>query len=159
MSKKETQLEAARRIAPLIRASADEIDAHRQLPRPVFEALADAGIFLMAVPRALGGGEIDLPTYVKVIDEIAQADASTAWAVNQGTIFGTYAARMKPEVAREIWIDTPRAVVSNSPAPSAQAIPVPGGYRVTGLRVSARVAGMPRGWPRTRKSMRMARRA
>lgn len=132
MAEKETQLEAARRIAPLIRASADEIDAHRQLPRPVFEALADAGIFLMAVPRALGGGEVDMPTYVKVIDEIAQADASTAWAVNQGTIFGTYAARMKPEVAREIWIDTPRAVVSNSPAPSAQAIPVPGGYRVTG---------------------------
>ena len=78
MAEKETQLEAARRIAPLIRASADEIDAHRQLPRPVFEALADAGIFLMAVPRALGGGEIDMPTYVKVIDEIAQADASTA---------------------------------------------------------------------------------
>ena len=66
------------------KASADEIDAHRQLPRPVFEALADAGIFLMAVPRALGGGEIDLPTYVKVIDEIAQADASTASMTSSG---------------------------------------------------------------------------
>src|SRR5207247_3776061 len=31
-----------------------------------------------------------------------------------------------------IWIDTPRGVVANSPAPSATAVVVPGGYRVTG---------------------------
>ncbi len=129
-SGKASPLEAARRIAPLIRASADEIEAHRQLPRPVFEALADAGIFLMTVPRSLGGGEVTMPEYVRVIEQIALADASTAWAVNQGTIFGTYAARMDPQVAREIWIDTPRSVVSNSPVPTGQAIPVPGGYRV-----------------------------
>ena len=39
--------------------------------------MADAGLFLMAVPRAIGGGEIDLPTYVQVIEEIGKADAST----------------------------------------------------------------------------------
>jgi alkylation response protein AidB-like acyl-CoA dehydrogenase len=31
-----------------------------------------------------------------------------------------------------IWIDTPRSVVANTPLPTAQAIVVPGGYRVTG---------------------------
>jgi len=35
-------------------------------------------------------------------------------------------------MARHIWIDTPRAVVANTPAPTAKAIVVPGGYRVTG---------------------------
>ena len=57
-------LEAARKLAPRIRSSADEIDAARELPRPLFEAMADAGLFHLAVPRAIGGLEIDLPTYV-----------------------------------------------------------------------------------------------
>jgi alkylation response protein AidB-like acyl-CoA dehydrogenase len=125
-------LEAARKLVPMIRASADDVDAARELPRPLFEALADAGLFHLAVPRAIGGHEIDLPTYVQIIEELGKADASTAWIVNQGAIFATYAARMPRDVARLIWIDTPRAVVANTPAPSARAVVVPGGYRVTG---------------------------
>jgi alkylation response protein AidB-like acyl-CoA dehydrogenase len=116
----------------LIRASADETDAARELPRSLFNALADAGLFHLAVPRAVGGSEIDFPTYVQVIEEIGKADASTGWAVNQGATFGTFSARMQRDVARAIWIDTPRSVVANTPGPTAQAIVVPGGYRVTG---------------------------
>jgi alkylation response protein AidB-like acyl-CoA dehydrogenase len=125
-------LEAARRLAPLIRASADDIEAARELPRPLFEALADAGLFLMAVPREVGGNEIDLPLQVRVVEEIGKADASTAWAVNQGATFGSFAAYMQRDAARAIWIDTPRSVVSNTPMPTAQAVVVPGGFRVTG---------------------------
>src|SRR3989475_1253344 len=128
----QSPLDAARKLAPQIRACADAIEAARELPRPLFEALADAGLFHLAVPRALGCPELDLPTYIQVIEELGKADASTAWAVNQGAIFGTYAARMPRDVARSIWIDTPRGVVANSPAPSATAVVVPGGYRVTG---------------------------
>ena len=125
-------LEAAQKLAPLIRSCADETDAARELPRPLFEALADAGLFHLAVPRSIGGGEIDLPSYVEVIEEIGKADASTGWAVNQGAIYATYAARMPREVARAIWMETPRSVVANTPAPTAQAVVVTGGYRVTG---------------------------
>src|SRR5262249_56866772 len=66
------------------------------------------------------------------IEEIGKADASTGWIVNQNSIFATYAARMPRDVARAIWVDTPRAVVANTPAPTARAVVVPGGYRVTG---------------------------
>jgi len=125
-------LEAARGLAPMIRASADAIDAARELPRELFERLADAGLFHMAVPRAIGGGEADFPTYVQAIEELGKADASTGWAVNQGATFATMSARMAPEVARAIWVDTPRSVASNSPGPTARAVAVPGGYRVTG---------------------------
>ncbi len=127
-----TPLEAARKLVPMIRSSAETIEAERELPRPLFEALFDAGLFHMVLPRSLGGTELDLPTYVQVIEEIGKADASTGWIVNQNGIFASYAARMPPAVARAIWIDTPRAVVANTPAPTAQAVVVPGGYRVTG---------------------------
>jgi alkylation response protein AidB-like acyl-CoA dehydrogenase len=125
-------LDAARKLAPMIRSCADQIEADRELPRPLFEALTDAGLFLLALPRALGGAEIDLPTYIQVLEEIGKADASTGWIVNQCAIFATYAARMPRDVARLIWIDTPRSIVANTPLPTAQAIVVPDGYRVTG---------------------------
>src|ERR1700757_4208932 len=89
-------LDVARQFAPRIRSCADEIEATRELPRALFEALADAGMFHLALPRALGCPELDLPTYIQVIEELGKADASTAWAVNQGAIFATYAARMPP---------------------------------------------------------------
>src|SRR3989442_352000 len=94
--------------------------------------VADPGSFNRAFTRSLGGAELDLPTYVQVIEEIGKADASTGWIVNQCAIFATYAARMPPDVARSIWMDTPRSVVANTPAPTAQAVVVSGGYRVTG---------------------------
>ena len=125
-------LEVARKLVPHIQSYADEIEAERELPWPLFEALADAGMFHMALPRTLGCPEIDLPTYIQVIEELGKADASTAWVINQGGIFATYAARMPHDVARAIWIDTPRSVVSNTPAATAQAVVVLGGYRVTG---------------------------
>lgn len=125
-------LETARKLAPLIRASAAETDAQRELPRPLFEAMADAGLFRLALPRTLGGFEMDLPSYIQVIEEIGRADASTGWVTNQVSIFATYAARMPTAAARAIWIDTRRSVVANTPQANAQAVVVPGGYRVTG---------------------------
>jgi alkylation response protein AidB-like acyl-CoA dehydrogenase len=125
-------LDTARALAPLIRSSAPETDAQRELPRPLFEAMADAGLFRLGLPRTLGGFEMDLPGYIEVIEELGRADASTAWVTNQVSIFATYAARMETAAARAIWIDTPRSVVANTPQANAQAIVVPGGYRVTG---------------------------
>lgn len=124
-------LDAVHRLAPSIRACAGEIDAARELPRPLFEALADARLFLLALPRSLGGMELDLPTYVTVLEELGRADASTAWIVNQVAIFSTYSIGMAPEAARQIWLETPRCIVANTPAKNARALAVSGGYRVT----------------------------
>ena len=60
-------LDTARKLAPLIRANSEVIDATRELPRPLFEALADAGLYRMLLPRSLGGLELDLPDYVPVM--------------------------------------------------------------------------------------------
>ncbi|MGZ8210155.1 MAG: acyl-CoA dehydrogenase family protein [Burkholderiales bacterium] len=128
----QSALDAAQALAPSIREGAERIDAARELPQSLFNALADAGLFHLAVPRAIGGSEIDFPTFVQVMGEIGRADASTGWVVNQGANFATMSARMAPDAARAIWIDTPRSVVANTPGPSARAIVVPGGYRVSG---------------------------
>ena len=124
-------LEAARSLSSLIRASADAADSSRELPVELAHALADAGMFRLLVPRSLAGAELALPAYLDVIEELAKADASTAWCVNQGAVFATNAAFVSPSTARTIWSD-PRAVIANGPSPSAEAVVVDGGYRVTG---------------------------
>ena len=130
--KTRSPLDAAREVAPAIRSCAEEIENNRQLPRPLFEALAAAGFFKLLIPRSVGGAEIDLPAYVQVLETLGTADASTAWVVNQCAVFATYAAQMPRDVARLIWIDTPLSVVANTSMPTAEVAAVPGGYRVSG---------------------------
>jgi alkylation response protein AidB-like acyl-CoA dehydrogenase len=124
--------ESAQKIAPAIRSGADQIEKDRELPQPLFETLAAAGFFQLLVPRTIGGAEVDLPIYVQVLEELGKADASTGWVVNQCAVFATYAAHMPRDIARLIWIDTPHSVVANTPVATAQAVEVPGGYRVSG---------------------------
>ena len=111
---------------------ADRIDADRRLPPELAADMADEGLFKLLVPRSLGGAQMDFVEYLRVVETFARADASVAWCVNQNNVFATDAVRMPVETAREVW-DDPRAVISNGPpTPSTRAVPVDGGYRVTG---------------------------
>ena len=170
MTANDTQslFEAVRKLLPMIRSSAERIEADRELPRPLFEALADAGLFKLLIPHNVGGAEIDLPAYVQLLEELGKADASTGWVVNQCAVFATYAARIPREVARSIWIDTPRSIVANTPAATARAVAVPGGYRVTGRQgfssgcrhaawLAARALILEKGQPRVEDGQREER--
>jgi indole-3-acetate monooxygenase len=125
-------LDAVRGLAPSVKSAAEEIERTRELPRPLFEALADAGLFHLLVPHQLGGAELPLPAYVEALEVLGQADASTAWCINQGGVFATHAVCVSPELAHEIWFAQPRSVVANTPTPTATAVAVEGGYLVTG---------------------------
>ena len=124
-------LDAARELVPHVVAVADSIELERELPLELANEIADKGFFRMLVPKTLGGAEIDLMEYLSVIETLAEADGSTAWCVNQNAVFATAAATMPEETAREIWSDQ-RAVVANGPPTFAEAVPVDGGYRLTG---------------------------
>ena len=124
-------LTAARALAPHIAAAADKIDRERALPDELFAELADQGFFRLLVPRSLGGGEIDYLEHLSIVQTFAEVDGSTAWCINQNNVFATVSAKMPEPLAREIW-DAPRAVVANGPPTDAAAVPVKGGYRLTG---------------------------
>jgi alkylation response protein AidB-like acyl-CoA dehydrogenase len=54
-----TLIEAARRIAPVIREHNQEAERERRLSPPVLAALHEAGLLRMCTPRSLGGLEVD----------------------------------------------------------------------------------------------------
>jgi indole-3-acetate monooxygenase len=125
---------AARGLAPSIEAEADRIEHDRALPRALVDALIDAGMFRMVLPRSLGGIELDLPTYVQVVEELAKADASVAWCVGQANGLCNYMTYADPSAAREVFSGG-RTIIANGPGEGnrpGRAESVAGGYRVTG---------------------------
>ena len=127
-----TYVERARALAPLIESVADQTEQERCLPAPVVSALHEAGLYRLLLPRGLGGAEVDPVTFVRVIEEIAKADASTAWCLCQASGCSMSAAYLAPGVAKQIFGDDPRAVLAWGPGPDARATAVDGGYRLSG---------------------------
>lgn len=123
-------LKAARELAPQAAAAAEQIERDRRLPESLVQAMADAGLFRMLVPVSLGGSETGLTTFARVIEEIAKADASTAWCLCQGAGTALIAVWMEREAAQTIF-GSPRAIVARGPG-TGTAVEVDGGYRLTG---------------------------
>ena len=122
-------LRRARELAPVIAAAADEIERRRELPEAVIDALVERGLFRLLLPRSLGGAELLPADFVPVIEEIAKADASTAWCLNQASGCSMTAAYLEPEAACEIFGE-PRGILAWGPGPGSARL-VEGGYRVS----------------------------
>ncbi|MGB6537508.1 MAG: acyl-CoA dehydrogenase family protein [Xanthobacteraceae bacterium] len=123
----------ARALAPAIAAAAVRIEAARELPADLVEALHEARLFRMLVPRSLGGEEISPVEYVQVIEEIAKADASTAWCIGQTSVCSTISKAMHRDVAEEIFKKNPRGVLAWGPTGNGMAVVADGGFRVSGV--------------------------
>jgi alkylation response protein AidB-like acyl-CoA dehydrogenase len=123
----------ARAISPMIAAAGAEIEERREITPAVVTALHEADLFRMLIPRSLGGHELAPVVYVQAIEELAKADASTAWCVAQISGACTVAASLDHAAAREIFADDPRALLAvGPPHASGRAVAAPGGYRVSG---------------------------
>ncbi|HUN52083.1 MAG TPA: acyl-CoA dehydrogenase family protein, partial [Candidatus Sulfotelmatobacter sp.] len=122
----------ARGLAPLIDSLLDRIEAERQIPAPLLDALFDSGLYRLLLPRSCNGAEIDIVTFFQVIEEIAKHDASVAWCLVQASGCSMSAAFLRPDVAQEIFGRDARAVLAWGPSPDARAVGVDGGYRISG---------------------------
>lgn len=135
MANGEALVEAARALRPTISGAAEQIERDRQLPRELVDALFDAGLFTMLLPASLGGAELDLPTFVRTVEEIARADGSVAWCIGQANGLAAYMAYLDRTVARAVFAGGQRPILANGPGEGNRpgtAVEVDGGYRVTG---------------------------
>src|SRR5438270_7073112 len=76
-------IERARALAPLIAREADEIERTRRLTVPVTAALIENGLYRALLPQSLGGAEAPPEIFMQMLEEVAKADASTAWCLGQ----------------------------------------------------------------------------
>jgi alkylation response protein AidB-like acyl-CoA dehydrogenase len=124
-------VEAAKAFAPQIEACREESERERSLPAPLVRAMAEAGLFRVWVPKALGGLETDLETNLRVIEEVSKADGAAGWNTMIAATGGMFAAYLPPAAGKEIYGD-PFGVVAGALAPSGRAVPEDGGFRLSG---------------------------
>jgi alkylation response protein AidB-like acyl-CoA dehydrogenase len=124
-------LDLARGLRPTIEAFGDQIERDRQLPAPLVDALHEVGMFRLLLPQAFGGREVDPVTFTQVIEEVARADASTAWCLCQASGCSMVSAYLDGPIGAEMFGGDPRAVLAWGQPTGARAVATPGGYRVT----------------------------
>src|SRR6476619_5473984 len=122
-------VERARALAPLIKQEADKIEQTRRLTEPVVTALIENGMYRALLPKSLGGGEAPLDTFMQMQEEIAKADASTAWCLGQCSVCAMTAAYLDPDAANEIFNVAPGILAWGAINHEVQA--VPGGYKAS----------------------------
>lgn len=126
-------VDRARALAPLIEAEADAAESATTTTPPVVEALKDADLFWIQVPKELGGGEVDPVTALAVFEEIAYADGSTGWSAMANITSSAFAAIYTGDTAaKEMFTAGARGIHAGMLGPVGQARRVDGGYRVTG---------------------------
>jgi len=130
--KTNTWVERAQALAPLVEQWRDAGEQERHMPRPLFEALRDAGIFKISVPTAVGGAEIEEETMVQVIEALARQDGSVGWNVMIASGAAIIASYLPTAALREVYRGGPNTVLAGALPPQGTAIPVAGGFRLTG---------------------------
>jgi len=128
---REQLVERVSGIAPLLQKNAAWSEENRRLSDESIEALADAGVFRMRVPKRYGGYESDTRTLVDVATEIGRADGSTAWTASVYWI-PTWMTCMFPDHVQDEVFSTPDVRVCGTLSPSAMAVPTDGGIVVNG---------------------------
>lgn len=122
-------VERARALQPLIAREADEIERTRRLTPAVTQALIENGLYRALLPKSLGGAEAPLELFMQMQEEIAKADASTAWCLGQCSVCAMTAAYLDPGAANEIFNVAPGILAWGAINHEVQV--VPGGYKAS----------------------------
>ena len=125
--------ERARALQSLLDAHGAEMDRRREVTPEVVDALVQADMLRLLLPRSLGGQELQLIEYARTIEALGYADASVAWFINQSNVSSsTSAAAMPHATALEVFGPPNVGLAWGARHSRSKAIRVPGGYRLTG---------------------------
>src|ERR1043165_6722505 len=125
-------LERAAAIRPILERNADTTDALRRLADENVQALIDTGLCRLMVPARFGGYQTSIRTYVDVMAEIGRGCGATAWVASLINVCAWLAALFPEQAQADVWGANREAWIAGSAAPNGAAVPVDGGWRVTG---------------------------
>ncbi len=118
-------------VAEDILGAAAEAEATRKLPDQLMTRLRQQGLFSIYTPREYGGLGLPLPDALRVVEEVARFDGSTGWTVALGFGNDLFLSCIPERTVRNV-LAGGSALISGAPGPGVRAVPVEGGYRLTG---------------------------
>lgn len=127
-------LEQVRERLPQIRASSERCERERSVPASNIELVRATGLFRLFQPRRYGGLEGSPLEFFDAVAAIGGACTSTGWVAG---VLGSHqfvVSQFSERAQDDVWATTPDSVVVATFDPSrATAVPVDGGYRVSGV--------------------------
>jgi alkylation response protein AidB-like acyl-CoA dehydrogenase len=124
-------LDKVAEIEPVIREQAAAAEEARTLTKEAHGAMRQAGLFRMFVPKALGGLEVDAVSGFEAIEAVSRIDSAAGWNLQIGAAPVAILALLPEAGVREICAD-PDTVVAGGFNPPGAAVPVEGGFRLSG---------------------------
>ncbi len=119
-------------LQPLLREHAARTEADRRIPQEVIDALVEADLFKVAVPKRYGGYEAGMRAMLDASAAVAEGDGSAAWVVALTNVCAWLTGLFPEQAQDEVFGADPDARVSGVLAPTASTRKVDGGWRVTG---------------------------
>ena len=121
-----------RELHPLLKKNAEAGERDRRVVEESIQALTDAGLFKISVPKRYGGYETSLRTMLDVSAATAEADGGTSWVLTLTNVCNWMVGLFPQQAQDEVFGTDPEAKVSGVLAPTATTRKVDGGWRVTG---------------------------
>jgi 3-hydroxy-9,10-secoandrosta-1,3,5(10)-triene-9,17-dione monooxygenase len=132
MDLKQELIGRARELQPVIAARAAATEDNRAPLDETIRDLCDADLIQILTPKRYGGHELHVDTMVEVVRIIAAACPSTGW-VSSFYIGHNWLHSIFPEkFQKEAFAERPYVLSSGHIAPNARAVPVAGGYELSG---------------------------
>lgn len=119
-------------MVPLLRKNAARTEQDRRVVEENIEALRQAGLFKIAVPRRFGGYEVPFRTFLQISGELARGDGSTAWVTTLMNVCSWVAGLYPDQAQRDIYGRDPDTRICGVLAPTATSRHADGGQVVTG---------------------------
>jgi alkylation response protein AidB-like acyl-CoA dehydrogenase len=130
---REQLVERAASLTPILQRNADEAERTRRIPQENIDALHEAGLFRVTVPRRFGGYEAMVGTKMAISEAIARSGCgSTAWVTALINICNWMGSLLPEQGQADIWGENPDARIAGVLNPSSDVSLVDGGFRVSG---------------------------
>jgi len=125
-------LERIQALVPDLAAQAPEAERLRRPTDASIRMLEDSGLFRMMVPRAYGGMELDLDTFLEVGLALGEADMSLAWVASFCVEHNWMLCQFPERFQRELYTGKSHILAPGVIAPTGMAMREAGGFRLKG---------------------------
>jgi 3-hydroxy-9,10-secoandrosta-1,3,5(10)-triene-9,17-dione monooxygenase len=125
-------LERAAALRPVLERNAAKGEEERRIADESIDALVEAGLFKITVPRRFGGHEVDIRTKLEVSAAVAEGDGATGWVLALINVCHWLVGLYRDQAQQDIFGADPDARVCGVLAPSVETRREDGGLVVSG---------------------------
>ncbi|MES2257080.1 MAG: acyl-CoA dehydrogenase family protein [Pseudomonadota bacterium] len=122
----------ARALQPLLAKNALKSEQDRRASQENIDAIEQAGLFRLMVPKRLGGYQSTIRTHLEVTAALAESCGGTAWVTALSNVCAWFTGTFTRRAQEDVWGSNPNARVAGVLTPSSESRRVDGGLVVSG---------------------------